>query len=70
MTCPLMQYQADNDLTLRPTSLGFGDYKPNIALIISHKIYINILPAVSNSRDSLLRVIRPTNISDTNRISC
>ena len=32
-SCPLVQYQGYNHLTLRPTALKLGDYKPDIALV-------------------------------------
>ena len=37
MSCPLVQYQAYNHL-----ALGFGDYKPDIALVVWHNLYIYI----------------------------
>ena len=40
MSCPLMQYQAYNHLALRPVVLGLGEYKPDIALLALHNIYI------------------------------
>ena len=32
-SCSLVQYQAYSHLALRPTTLRFGDYKPDIALV-------------------------------------
>ena len=39
MSCPLVHYQAYNHLTLGPTALGLGDYKPDIALMDIYYIW-------------------------------
>ena len=42
MSCPLVQYQACNHLVLKPQAQGRGDYKPDIAIMASHNLYIYI----------------------------
>ena len=42
MSHPLVQYQVYNHLALGPTALELGDYKPDIALVGQHNIYIYI----------------------------